>query len=183
MLVTDEHTVVDRKPLAPSPYTNLGSRRSLGTSCATSSTPGTASPPCGDIIYRGDQSPPARSEPHLHLPGKEAGLAHIDGSSLAFYGPQIRHATSGNCPPAPPRRPHAAFQHQSERQAGQVPLVQHQHRSLRSEALRGAGRLGRCWIRLRRRLGWRLALWLWAARRPHGRGAATTTGAGAAGGG
>jgi mannose-6-phosphate isomerase-like protein (cupin superfamily) len=89
MLVTDERKVPVRKPLVESPYTNPGAsghwahvvRDLFNTSDGLATV--------GDVITV-EIDPLTLGEPHPHLPGKEEVWLAIDGTSLAFYGPQLR---------------------------------------------------------------------------------------------
>ncbi len=89
MLVIDEHTVVDRKPLAPSPYTNPGAGGHWAHIVRDLFNTRDGLATIGDVITV-EINPLQLGEPHPHLPGKEEVWLAIDGSSLAFYGPQIR---------------------------------------------------------------------------------------------
>jgi mannose-6-phosphate isomerase-like protein (cupin superfamily) len=89
MLMTDERKVPVRKPLVESPYTNPGAsghwahivRDLFNTSDGLATV--------GDVITV-ELDPMSLGEPHPHLPGKEEVWLAIDGTSLAFYGPELR---------------------------------------------------------------------------------------------
>jgi mannose-6-phosphate isomerase-like protein (cupin superfamily) len=89
MLMTDERKVPERKPMVASPYTNPGAgghwahivRDLFNTSDGLATV--------GDVITV-EINPLTLGEPHPHLPGKEEVWLAIDGTSLAFYGPQLR---------------------------------------------------------------------------------------------
>jgi hypothetical protein len=89
MLMTDERTVPVRKPMVASPYTVPGGsghwahvvRDLFNTSDGLATV--------GDVITV-EVNPLTLGEPHPHLPGKEEVWLQIEGTSLAFYGPQLR---------------------------------------------------------------------------------------------
>jgi mannose-6-phosphate isomerase-like protein (cupin superfamily) len=89
MLMTDERKVPVRKPLLESPYTNPGASGHWAHIVRDlfNKTDGLAT--VGDIITV-ELDPMSLGEPHPHLPGKEEVWLAIDGTSLAFYGPQLR---------------------------------------------------------------------------------------------
>jgi mannose-6-phosphate isomerase-like protein (cupin superfamily) len=107
MLMTDERKVQVRTPLVPSPYTNPGAsghwahvvRDLFNTSDGLATV--------GDVITV-EINPLSLGEPHPHLPGKEEVWLAIDGTSLAFYGPQLRVQKPGT---AYMLRPDAMVQH------------------------------------------------------------------------
>jgi len=89
MRMTDERNVPIRKPMVASPYTIPGGsghwahvvRDLFNTSDGLATV--------GDVITV-EVNPLTLGEPHPHLPGKEEVWLAIDGTSLAFYGPQLR---------------------------------------------------------------------------------------------
>jgi mannose-6-phosphate isomerase-like protein (cupin superfamily) len=94
MLATEERKVVARTPLVASPYTNPGAsghwahvvRDLFNTSDGLATV--------GDVITV-EINPLSLGEPHPHLPGKEEVWLAIDGTSLAFFGPQLRVQHAG----------------------------------------------------------------------------------------
>jgi mannose-6-phosphate isomerase-like protein (cupin superfamily) len=89
MLMTDERKVPERKPMVASPYTNPGAGGHWAHVVRDlfNSSDGLAT--VGDVITV-EINPLTLGEPHPHLPGKEEVWLAIDGTSLAFYGPQLR---------------------------------------------------------------------------------------------
>ncbi len=107
MLMTDERKVAVRAPMVASPYTNPGTsghwahvvRDLFNTSDGLATV--------GDVITV-EINPLSLGEPHPHPPGKEEVWLAIDGTSLAFYGPQLRVQHPGT---AYMLRPDAMVQH------------------------------------------------------------------------
>jgi mannose-6-phosphate isomerase-like protein (cupin superfamily) len=89
MRMVDERNVPIRKPMVASPYTIPGGsghwahvvRDLFNTSDGLATV--------GDVITV-EVNPLTLGEPHPHLPGKEEVWLALDGTSLAFYGPQLR---------------------------------------------------------------------------------------------
>lgn len=89
MLVTDERKVPIRKPMAESPYTNPGASGHWAHIVRDLFNTSDGLATIGDVITV-EINPLSLGEPHPHLPGKEEVWLEIDGTSLAFYGPQLR---------------------------------------------------------------------------------------------
>jgi len=89
MLVTDERTAPERKPLVDSPYTNPGAGGHWAHIVRDLFTTKDGLATVGDVITV-EINPLTLGEPHPHLPGKEEVWLAIDGTSLAFFGPQLR---------------------------------------------------------------------------------------------
>jgi mannose-6-phosphate isomerase-like protein (cupin superfamily) len=89
MRMTDERHMPIRTPMVASPYTIAGAsghwahvvRDLFNTSDGLATV--------GDVITV-EVNPLTLGEPHPHLPGKEEVWLALDGTSLAFYGPQLR---------------------------------------------------------------------------------------------
>ena len=107
MLMTDERKVVVRTPLVPSPYTNPGASGHWAHVVRDLFNPSDGLATLGDVITV-EINPLSLGEPHPHLPGKEEVWLAIDGTSLAFYGPQLRVQHPGT---AYMLRPDAMVQH------------------------------------------------------------------------
>jgi hypothetical protein len=89
MLMTDERKVVLRTPAAVSPYTNPGASGHWAHIVRDLFNKSDGLATVGDVITV-EINPLSLGEPHPHLPGKEEVWLAIDGTSLAFYGPQLR---------------------------------------------------------------------------------------------
>jgi mannose-6-phosphate isomerase-like protein (cupin superfamily) len=89
MLMTDERQVPVRKPLLASPYTNVGSSGHWAHVVRDLFNTSDGMATVGDIITV-EILPLSLGEPHPHQPGKEEVWLAIDGTSLAFIGPQLR---------------------------------------------------------------------------------------------
>lgn len=89
MKMTDERHTAIRTPMVASPYTIPGAsghwahvvRDLFNTSDGLATV--------GDVITV-EINPLTLGEPHPHLPGKEEIWLELEGTSLAFYGPQLR---------------------------------------------------------------------------------------------
>jgi mannose-6-phosphate isomerase-like protein (cupin superfamily) len=89
MLVTDEHKVPVRVPMAESPFTLPGTSGHWAHIVRDlfSKTDGLAT--LGDVITV-TINPMTMGEPHPHNPGQEEVWVAIDGDSLAFMGTELR---------------------------------------------------------------------------------------------
>lgn len=107
MLMTDERKVQVRTPLVPSPYTNPGASGHWAHVVRDLFNTSDGLATIGDVITV-EINPLSLGEPHPHLPGKEEIWLAIEGTSLAFYGPQLRVQHPGT---AYMLRPDAMVQH------------------------------------------------------------------------
>jgi hypothetical protein len=89
MLMTDERTVPIRKPMVASPYTVPGGSGHWAHVVRDLFNTSDGMATVGDVITV-EVNPLTLGEPHPHLPGKEEVWLQIEGTSLAFYGPQLR---------------------------------------------------------------------------------------------
>lgn len=89
MLVSDEHQVPIRKPAIDSPFTAPGTSGHWAHVVRDLFNKKDGLATVGDVITV-EINPLSLGEPHPHLPGKEEVWLALDGTSLAFYGPQLR---------------------------------------------------------------------------------------------
>lgn len=89
ILMTDERKVPIRKPMADSPFTAPGTSGHWAHVVRDLFNKSDGLATVGDVITV-EINPLTLGEPHPHLPGKEEVWLAVDGTSLAFYGPQLR---------------------------------------------------------------------------------------------
>jgi uncharacterized cupin superfamily protein len=89
MLMTDERKVPVRTPAVPSQFTTPGSSGHWAHVVRDLFNASDGLATIGDVITV-EINPLTLGEPHPHLPGKEEVWLEIEGTSLAFYGPQLR---------------------------------------------------------------------------------------------
>lgn len=89
MLVTNERNVPIRKPMADSPFTAPGTSGHWAHVVRDLFNKSDGLATVGDVITV-EVNPLTLGEPHPHLPGKEEVWLEMEGTSLAFYGPQLR---------------------------------------------------------------------------------------------